>query len=176
MLNSRLAKESITFKKISIESSVTANCCYSHSLSHSSSRLLGKVPEKRSAFKMACLNTEWSRDLCQIIEEFIPASPSLGLVPEPEVQTSSLLGGTMQSFLGAVKGNRKMNNLFTQFEPIWVQTSNTEGLNSIWNKRERKSTLWKTHKRKKEHLTCSEFNKWLTVVLWFHTVLWWTVH
>lgn len=34
----------------------------------------------------------------------------------------------MRSFLLAVEGNRKMSDLFTQFEPIWVQTSNTETL------------------------------------------------
>lgn len=77
---------------------------------------------------MACLSAEWSCDLCQITQEFILASPSLDLVPEPEVQTSALLSGTMQPFLFAVKGNREMNNLLTQFEPIRVQISNTEGL------------------------------------------------
>lgn len=34
----------------------------------------------------------------------------------------------MQSFLIAVEGNSKMSDLFTQFEPIWVQTANTETL------------------------------------------------
>lgn len=109
----------------------------------------GEVPENKNVFKTACLSTEWSHVLCQIIEEFILVSPSLDLVPEPEVQTSSLLSGTMQSFLFAIKGNRKMHNLFTQFEPIWVQIPNTEGLNGTWNKRERKSTLCKTHKKKR---------------------------
>jgi len=77
------------------------------------------VPENKSTFELACLSTEGSCDLCQITQEFVLASPSLGLVPEPEMQTCFLHSGTMQSFLFAVKTNREMNNLFTQFEPIW---------------------------------------------------------
>lgn len=74
--------------------------------------------------------------MCQITEEFVLASPSLDLVPEPELYASSLLTVTMNSFVLAVKG-QKMYNLFTQSEPIWVRPSNSESLNGTWNNGER---------------------------------------